>query len=71
MADPDSGVPVGPYSVLAVRWPFVVALPWDWLAALVFGSELDGAALDSQDLACAPAGEKDMPAEIGLDLTLA
>ena len=52
MADPEFGVHVEPYPVLAVRWSFVVALPSDRLAALVFGSEMDDAALDSQNLAC-------------------
>ena len=56
MVDPGFVVHVEPYSVLAVRWSFVVPFPSDWLAALVFGSETDDAALDFQDLACAPAG---------------
>lgn len=47
MVGPDVGVHVEPYSVPAVRWSFVVPLPSDWLAALVFGSETDDAALDS------------------------
>ena len=56
MVDLGLGVHVEPYLALAVRSSFVVALPSDWLAALVFDSETDDAALDSQDLACAPAG---------------
>ena len=56
MVDLGLGVNVEPYLALAVRSPFVVALPSDWLTALVFDSEMDDAALDSQDLARAPAG---------------
>lgn len=56
MVAPGFGGHVEPCSVLAVRSPFVAAFPSGWLTALVFGSEMDGAALDSQGSAYAPAG---------------
>ena len=56
MVDLGFGVLVEAYLALAVRSSFVVVLPSDLLTALVFGSEMDDAAWDSQDFACAPAG---------------
>ncbi len=58
------GVDVEACLVLAVRSTFAVAFPWDWPTAPVFGSEMDDAALDSQDFVYAPAGESHMPVEI-------
>ena len=57
MVAPGFEVHVEPCLVLAVRSPFVVAFPSDWLAVLAFGSEMGDAALDSQDLAHAPVGD--------------
>lgn len=73
MVAPGFGVDVGPCSVLAVRSPFGVAFPSDWLAALVSDPEGCDAVFGSQysALAPAPAEGEHTAVEIGFGSFLA